>query len=397
MLCAMGWGGGSFRERLMGEGLASFFSHMRAWGSRLARPVFGISRKGDFFGDPGDVTNAVKRARRLTGYVLSFVILVLVLIALALNAYERQSQVMLPLVLIALCSLVSSVWLRMDTSAVFGPTLMLVTSLALLGAHLLLISGVPDGNSLYWFLIFPSMSIFGLGVQRGTLLFGVFYLFLLLLLATPLHLFLAAPLPAAARYRFLAAMFGAFAFAWGTDFIRYKLQLALGRTMQRLEQDSMTDPLTGLGNRRDFENFFNWAVTAASTRDQSYSLAIIDLDHFKKVNDAYGHEVGDKVLRHVAQVMNVPVRFSDRLFRWGGEEFLLLMPRLLIKNARVVAERLRSGVEATPYVEGGISISVTVSIGLSEGCGYASLAQALETADHNMYAAKTGGRNLVVG
>lgn len=377
--------------------LVAFLTQIRVRVGRLARTIFGLSRKGDFFGDPGDVTNAERRVRRLTGCMLSAVILVLVLIALCLNAYEGYGRVMVPLALVACCCLASIMWLLMDTSAVFGPVLLLVSTLALLGVHLLLVSGVPNGYSLFWFLIFPGMIVFGLGGQRGGLFFGIFYLFLLLILATPLHFLLAAPLPGAARYRFLAAMFGAFAFAWGTDFIRCKVQLALGRTMQRLEQDSMTDPLTGLGNRRDFENFFSWAVASSPVREQFYTLAIIDLDYFKRVNDAHGHEVGDRVLRHFAQVMNAPIRFSDRLFRWGGEEFLLLMPRTSIKNARAAAERLRSGVEETPYIEDGISISVTVSIGLCEGFGRASLTQALDNADQNLYAAKTGGRNVVVG
>lgn len=368
---------------------------MRA--SKLTRFFFGVSRKADFFGDLNDVAHAESRVRRLTGYVLCFVIISLAALALFLNHYEGNKLVMPPLTLVAVAAIAAGLWLRLDRNAIFGPMMLLLGALALLGGHLLLVSGAPEGQSLYWFLIFPSMVMFGLGFQLGTVFFSIFYFFLLLVMASPLYLFLTEPLPLSARVRFLAAMLGAFVFSWCAEFIRNKTQTALGRTMERLEQESMTDPLTGLGNRRDFERYFKWTVLSSSPRERPYIVAIIDIDHFKRVNDAHGHEVGDKVLRHIAQVVGDPIRFSDRLFRWGGEEFLVLMPRTSITDARNAMERIRHTVAAVPYKEDGLTLSVTVSIGFCAGDAETPLAQVIDCADQNLYAAKSGGRNRVVG
>ncbi|MDL2322074.1 GGDEF domain-containing protein [Desulfosarcina sp. OttesenSCG-928-B08] len=217
-------------------------------------------------------------------------------------------------------------------------------------------------------------------------------------MATPLQGFLVEPLPQSVRIRFLVSMAGAFVFSWGAEYTRFKTQQTLSRTLAQLEMDSLTDHLTGLANRRNFYNFYNIAFLGAPVRKHPFTLVLADIDHFKRVNDTFGHEVGDKVLRHVADIFQAGCREADKLYRWGGEEFLLLMPRTTADEARLALERMREALSKTPYhTEDGRILSLTASFGLYEGSVENDLEQQIALADQNLYAAKREGRNRVVG
>lgn len=159
-----------------------------------------------------------------------------------------------------------------------------------------------------------------------------------------------------------------------------------------LEQLASTDLLTNAWNRRHFEE----AVAGEMHRAQRYghpvSLLLLDIDHFKRVNDTFGHSEGDRVLREVADRVRAVIRLSDSLTRWGGEEFIVLMPNTGISSATTLAERIREGLAARPFKEVG---QVTASIGVAEYLPSASRDEWLERADRAMYRAKEGGRNRV--
>ena len=360
------------------------------------RKIFGKSRRSDFIGDLRDIALAEDTFRRAVGYALCIVVLGLTATALILNWYEHNLDLMLVLGGVFLGVVCTFVWLWADESAVYGPSYLMLGILALLGGYLLLNEGTPDG-SLFWFLIFPPMVMLCLGLKRGGAAFAAFFSFLVLIMMSPLHVHLAIPMESPVRMRFLVAMLGAFAFSWCMEFLRYQTQHALGRTMSRLEQDSLTDPLTGLGNRRDFYHYCQWILDTATGRPPIFSLAIADIDHFKRINDTYGHEVGDKVLRHVTDVLAGHIRSSDRLYRWGGEEFLVLMPRTGARDARLALERMRRTLEISPYVKDKLSVPFTISIGLYSGVMNPDLASQIAKADQNLYVAKSTGRNKVVG
>lgn len=155
------------------------------------------------------------------------------------------------------------------------------------------------------------------------------------------------------------------------------------------------DPLTGVGNRAALENTLNREVNLALRHDQPLSLLVVDIDWFKQVNDRHGHTVGDAVLRSVAHVMSNVLRSDDLLFRYGGEEFVVLLRGTRQEGAVVLAERIRTAVEAAVCVYEGKNIGVTVSIGV------ASLREEggdklFDRADHALYEAKQQGRNRVV-
>jgi two-component system, cell cycle response regulator len=174
-----------------------------------------------------------------------------------------------------------------------------------------------------------------------------------------------------------------------------ELEDELRRRNAELEELSRTDPLTGLANRRHLQEHLTITAAIARRHDGSMSVLMIDVDHFKRVNDTYGHEVGDTVLREIAIRMGAACRTEDLLGRWGGEEFLLVAPATDVDGAAEVGERVRAAVSSSPIdVPGGGGVTVTVSIGAAEGHG--EIDELLRVADTALYAAKAGGRDRLV-
>jgi diguanylate cyclase (GGDEF)-like protein len=163
-----------------------------------------------------------------------------------------------------------------------------------------------------------------------------------------------------------------------------------------IKETAGRDPLTQLRNRRGFDEIF----TAETSRFERYgrplSLLMLDLDHFKGVNDRYGHEAGDEVLRRVARIVQSCVRDVDTPARLGGEEFVVLMPETPLAAALDAAERIRAAVAAVPVEWNGTAIPVRISIGVSEAPGLVPApAGLIASADAALYAAKGQGRNRV--
>lgn len=165
----------------------------------------------------------------------------------------------------------------------------------------------------------------------------------------------------------------------------------------QLERLARTDVLTSLSNRRDFYERAQQEVARAKRSGKAFSLMLLDVDFFKKINDQYGHAGGDEVLRRLSRVLSDLLREVDSPARLGGEEFVVLMPETPLEGARLVAERVRAGMEATAVELGdGRLIRFTVSIGLAQRAdGEDDIDVPLHRADEALYRAKAGGRNQV--
>ncbi len=166
----------------------------------------------------------------------------------------------------------------------------------------------------------------------------------------------------------------------------------------QLDGISRTDPLTGLYNRRHFDQKAASLFTLSSQQENPVTLLQIDIDKFKRVNDTHGHEVGDYALKHIAGILTGSVRTYDMVVRWGGEEFLILMPFIPPDEAYSIAERIRKTVEETEVdcgVSGVNGLRLTISIGLDCAYSYDTFHQAIENADIALYQAKHNGRNRV--
>jgi diguanylate cyclase len=163
----------------------------------------------------------------------------------------------------------------------------------------------------------------------------------------------------------------------------------------RLEHLASTDLLTGLASRQAMSAHLETALRRARANGQPLALLALDIDHFKQVNDAYGHEAGDTVLATVAAALQRDRRRGDGAGRWGGEEFVVLLPDCPLADAVSVAEKLREVIAEQWVIIGERAISVTVSIGVAAFSPYDTVDDLLRRADQAMYAAKHGGRNQV--
>ncbi|MBP3924050.1 GGDEF domain-containing protein [bacterium] len=159
---------------------------------------------------------------------------------------------------------------------------------------------------------------------------------------------------------------------------------------------SITDELTGLFNRRHFEQNFEREFLRAKRYGSDLSIAIIDIDFFKKVNDTYGHLCGDYVLRETAYTIQDSFRKTDMVFRYGGEEFVVILTETSLESALIPLERLRKRIEAKNLFYEGKNFNITVSIGLnSDTSKFESASEFLDAADKALYRAKENGRNRI--
>jgi diguanylate cyclase (GGDEF)-like protein len=192
---------------------------------------------------------------------------------------------------------------------------------------------------------------------------------------------------------FVTGIFAAYVLAHALErTARYGFQLEL-----RLEAEARLDPLTGIANRRRFEEQAEQEVERACRFKRPLTVLLLDLDHFKSVNDRFGHATGDHVLKSVARLVSNNLRQTDLFARLGGEEFVALLPETDLNTAEDLAARLCHLLSFTPLRHEGAEIEVTASIGIAPyGPDLTSVAAILRAADEALYAAKSGGRNQVV-
>jgi len=175
--------------------------------------------------------------------------------------------------------------------------------------------------------------------------------------------------------------------------------LALVVKTPSLHDRAIIDSLTGLFSRRHFDIRIDDMFRLARRYASPFSVILLDIDHFKEVNDTHGHRTGDAVLRETATLVTAGIRDCDSAFRYGGEEFAVLLPETTAEQATSIAERLRSGVQANtvPTGEPPEKVSVTISLGIAEySPELANYGELIALADHALYQAKQEGRNRTV-
>jgi diguanylate cyclase (GGDEF)-like protein len=168
------------------------------------------------------------------------------------------------------------------------------------------------------------------------------------------------------------------------------------RMMEKLQKLAITDGLTRLYNSRSFYSQLELEVDRFNRYQHPLTLLLLDIDHFKDYNDKYGHLEGDKVLVRFSQIIRTCLRTNDSAYRYGGEEFTVILPETAGEEARTVAQRIRAALEAEPFSpEGGEEVTVTISIGLTEYHAKEELSTFIQRADQAMYRSKRSGRNKV--
>jgi diguanylate cyclase (GGDEF)-like protein len=183
----------------------------------------------------------------------------------------------------------------------------------------------------------------------------------------------------------LAALLGTLIFTWSR-----------GERVRMLEREASEDPLTGLRNRRRFDEDLELAVARARREQTTGALVMLDLDHFKLVNDTYGHPAGDHLIREVAEALRKRTRASDVLARLGGDEFAVILPRCSPGEARLAAEAMAAAIrEHDPRSDGVAPVTVSIGVAMFGDRPRTSNASIVSEADSAMYAAKDGGRDAI--
>ena len=173
----------------------------------------------------------------------------------------------------------------------------------------------------------------------------------------------------------------------------------LREDLANVRQEALTDALTGIANRKMFDNTLQDCASAARENDAPLSLMLLDIDHFKKFNDTYGHQLGDKVLQLVGHTLTQCVKGRDLPARYGGEEFAVILPQTSLPDATTLADQVRLSVAQRKIVRkstGQDLGTITMSIGVSAYVPGESLQDLIERADEALYAAKNAGRNRVM-
>ena len=184
---------------------------------------------------------------------------------------------------------------------------------------------------------------------------------------------------------------------WKRNRLKERTSADLAAAYARVEEMARTDSLTGLGNRRSAMERLEQEVLRAERTKRPLSLVMIDADDFKKINDARGHACGDAVLRSLGELLRSSLRQLDAAARWGGEEFLVVLPETATEGALVIAEKLRKGAEAIRVPCDGVELAFTVTLGVTSFVdGGPSLADCIRAADEALYEGKRAGKNRVV-
>lgn len=250
---------------------------------------------------------------------------------------------------------------------------------------------VAEGRnySLLWVTILPPIAFFLLGSKAGSWVTGLVFVYC----SWFLYQILGQGIPGNLS---LGAFFNFAEVATAQIFLFRYYERSRREAYEQLQKTSVTDPLTGIFNRLHLDNTLKILLVASRRDRQPTSVLLLDVDHFKRINDEYGHIVGDKVLVAIANIMKEATRDGDLVGRWGGEEFLIICPETDAEQAEQVANRIVKQLNSETLLG---DINVTVSIGIATAFADEEEHNAetlLQTADKNLYQAKADGRNTVV-
>lgn len=174
-----------------------------------------------------------------------------------------------------------------------------------------------------------------------------------------------------------------------------KADNAYSEKIKELEKLAMTDTLTGIANRMYTEKILNEKIEIFKINNNAFSIGFLDIDHFKKFNDTYGHEIGDKVLKTVTATISENLRKDDLVGRWGGEEFVVILDRVNNENIYAMLNKIRALIEKSKIKYKEEELTITASIGGAVFSGRETVEEIIKKADERMYISKNSGRNRV--
>lgn len=288
----------------------------------------------------------------------------------------------------ALFLLINVSYLKLTDNHLYAGYIMLYLIFSLI--LYLIYSGGYQNTGPLWIFALPPLTLFIHGLKKGLMDIGVFLIIILFMFFYPSDYLLEASYTMAFKIQIILSFI---LLVFLSSLYEYSKERSM-RKMKKIQSDLefflKRDPLTGLYNRRGYHDSID------NISDKHGVMLMCDIDHFKKINDSYGHEAGDFVIQEVAQCIRENVRKEDVAIRWGGEEFLIFLANTNINNGYLVAEKLRGSVERlTLHYREGTTIKVTLSMGISLISNKIPLEEAIRNADNAMYVSKASGRNQI--
>ncbi|UTA46958.1 GGDEF domain-containing protein [Simiduia sp. 21SJ11W-1] len=342
---------------------------------------------------PGLELTELESNRRIQLFqLLSFVGVAMLFAFGLLSLSQGLMQLALLLIGVAVVCVLNMVWLHVQRNY-NASAFILASCVTLLNLVLVATGGVSD-SGLLWVYPMAAIVVFITGFRAGLYLSLFTLLACVVILYWPNTPLLQASYAPEIKIRFLASLFSLLVACLGCEFVYVNSRGRVRALHESVQRASVTDALTRLPNRR----FVSESCIRRGFFDRSFeggTLLLADIDHFKKINDQYGHEAGDQVLSSFAEYLVTVTRDEDVVVRWGGEEFLLLLPGLNLQRAWNRADEIREGLGQVAFDD--LSEPVTVSIGLAEILPQMTADSLLSLADKNLYGAKAAGRNCVVG
>ena len=324
------------------------------------------------------------------GYSITFL--------MGVGAFIRQERLLGAVLMIA-CLLFVCSHLILRSKRIANPykfSANLVTiSLMLLMVYLVFTGGFK-GTGPLWIYIVPPVALFFGGMRKGTQNIGLFVLVISVLMFYPNDEWLGTSYTFEFKSRLIYSFLTVSCLFAFYEYVRQNSFHRIQEMSQNFEWQAMRDPLTGLLNRRGMQENLQSEFARSRRYNNDLTLMMCDIDFFKTVNDHYGHDKGDEIIKSMADIFKSGLRKQDSLARWGGEEYLFLLPETNGNQAMQLAEKLRRKIEATQYNQNDKTFSVTISIGLHQIISTNTINQAITKADTNLYKAKEQGRNRCI-
>lgn len=261
----------------------------------------------------------------------------------------------------------------------------------------LVYSGGANDTGPLWVYLLPPVVMFLSGLRRGLIITGLFVLGYLIIVFYPDNLIRASQYSYEFKSRLLYSFLTLTFLAGIYEQSRKNSYQKLNELKQEFERQANQDTLTQLLNRRGMRERIRYELTRSKRNHLPLTVVIADLDHFKEINDRYGHDAGDAVLVQISRLLCESVRQQDSIARWGGEEFLFLLPETTAAQAIQLSEKIRTTVKDTVLLADPVELTTTLSFGVAEVSDLENHQSAISEADNRLYLAKAQGRDRVIG
>lgn len=313
---------------------------------------------------------------------------------MAVHSYYNDHPLLSVILSLASVIFISSFYLQKVVDNYYVTSAVILYPLFILMVYLVYSGGVNNTGPLWIFIVAP-VAFYIHGFKVGLIDIAVFLLIVATIMFYPDEALLATSYSTDFKLRLLYSFL---TITFLSGFYEHSRQAAyenLLRVSREYKRMAKIDPLTQLSNRRDALDTLDYESKRSERNDECISLLLCDIDHFKRVNDRYGHDGGDMVLTEIAKLFAESMRRQDTVSRWGGEEFLFILPQTNLQQAKICAENIHDAISEFKFCYHEHQFQVTISIGIAEIKPGESVHEAIKQADDFLYQAKKNGRNQI--